>query len=117
MFTKSEVNEKLLEWLAWRLTMKSLRQDAGVMETASHLKLGIGYGLVLRELSETATTREQAAYTAMQTGGITVLGVKEDRGETFVWWKQRGRPDMYRIADQLLQPAAQMKLGELIEKQ
>lgn len=106
----------LIEWLAWRATKQSLRQDAGVMETTSHLKLGIGYGLVLREFSEVAGRREYLALTEIQKKGVKVLGAKEDQGEVFVMWQHRSRPEMFRICDRELQSYAQKNLDGLLSE-
>ncbi|MGO0062618.1 hypothetical protein ACTID9_21795 [Brevibacillus fluminis] len=77
---------------------------------------GIGYGLVVRHFAEASVQREKAALAEIRKVVISILGAKEDRGETFVWWKQRGRPDMYRVSDKALSSAAQKNLDEMLEK-
>lgn len=112
---KAEVTEKLFEWLVWRQTMNFLRQDAGLLETTANLKLGGGgYGLILRYFSEVASDKEKASLAEIRKAGITLLGAKEDHGEMFVWWQQRGRPDMYRVSEKVLQSASQKLLDGML---
>lgn len=46
--------------------------------------------------------------------GLEIVGVKEDRDETFVWWRKRQLSDLFRIDHTLLNAEAQKRLDELV---
>ncbi len=112
----NEPQDLLLSWVTWHQACIFLKQDIMLLEAPSTddvLKLPAGYAKLFRFLGNAAAGMEKASQYDLRKAGVQVLGSKKDRDEYFVFWRQRGKTNLFRIDVDKLQREVQLRLDDL----